>query len=155
VAHEAAVAHDQHGSGHGHGHGKDHVPHVTPLATYFKTFGALMVLTVITVAVSRIDLGTTTNLIIAMVIAATKATIVAALFMHLYADHRFHTIIFASSIVFLFVFVIFTSFDLMERGRAESVEGDRPFDSAKPWEASPKVPMGTAMPAAIPAAPKH
>lgn len=125
MAHDAAA--------HGHHHKPDHVPHVTPLATYLKTFGALMVLTIITVAVSRVDLGTTVNLIIALLIATMKASIVAAIFMHLKSDHKFHSIIFASSIIFLFIFVVFTSFDLMERGKAELIERDRPQDSSKPW----------------------
>lgn len=125
MAHDAA-AHDHHAK-------PDHVPHVTPLPTYLKTFGALMVLTIITVAVSRVDLGTTVNLLIALAIAATKASVVAAIFMHLKSDHKFHTIIFASSIIFLFIFVIFTSFDLNERGKAEMMERDRPQDSSKPW----------------------
>lgn len=140
MAHDAA-AHDH------HGHKPDHVPHVTPLATYLKTFGALMVLTVITVAVSRVDLGTTVNLIIALLIATMKATIVAAIFMHLYADHKFHTVIFVSSVVFLFIFVIFTSFDLNERGKAEMIERDRPQDSSKPWaEPSPTAKVAPAGP---------
>jgi cytochrome c oxidase subunit 4 len=125
MAHDAAHAH--------HAPKRDHVPHVSPISTYLKTFGALMVLTVITVAVSRVDLGTTTNLLIALFIATVKASIVGALFMHLYADHKFHTVIFASSVVFLAIFIIFTSFDLMQRGRAEAIEKDRPYTSIKPW----------------------
>jgi cytochrome c oxidase subunit 4 len=150
VAHDAAHSHGP--AAHGHGaHGKDHVPHVTPFPTYLKTFGALMVLTIITVAVSRVDLGTTTNLFIALAIATVKATIVGAMFMHLYADRPFHTVIFVSSVVFLFIFIIFTSFDLFWRGKAEAIEKDRPYNSAKPWEAAPATPAVTA----APAAPKH
>ncbi len=55
---------------HSHAHGgPDHVPHVTPLPTYLKTFGALRVLTVITVGASYVDLGTSVNLAIAIFIA--------------------------------------------------------------------------------------
>ncbi len=143
------MAHDAHAHGDHHGHApkRDHTPHVTPLPVYLKTFGALMVLTIITVAVSRIDLGTTVNLVIALAIATVKATIVGAMFMHLYADHKFHTVIFASSVVFLGIFIIFTSFDLMERGKAESIERDRPQDSTKPWAVpSPKAKVAPAGP---------
>jgi cytochrome c oxidase subunit 4 len=140
-------AHDAH-AGHGHGHGKDHVPHVSPLSLYIKTWLGLMVLTVITVAVSQVDLGTTTNLIIAMLIATVKAGVVAALFMHLTSDKKFHTVILLSSVVFLAIFVIFTKFDTDARGRAEAIEQQRPHDSAKPWEAKPKASAVAPAPAA-------
>lgn len=142
-------AHAEHGHGHAHG-GPDHVPHVSPLSLYLKTFGGLVVLTIITVGVSRIDLGTTTNLLIALFIATIKATIVGALFMHLLTDKRFHTVILLSSVVFLTIFITFTTFDTNSRGRAESIERERPRDSAKPWDIRP------AKPAAVPSeAKKH
>lgn len=139
---------DAHSHGHGHG-GPDHVPHVSPLSLYLKTFATLMVLTVITVGVSYVNLGTTVNLLIAVVIATIKASIVAAFFMHLASDHKFHTIIFVSALVFLGVFVTFTMFDTEWRGRAESVERDRPKLSTDPWA----VPTATANAAAGAAAP--
>lgn len=141
MAHDAAHAHAHHAPK------RDHHPHVTPFTTYLKTFGALMVLTIVTVAVSRVDLGTTTNLLIALFIATVKASIVGALFMHLYADHKFHTVIFVSSVVFLAIFITFTSFDLMLRGRAEGIEKDRPGDSTRPWLVpSPKASVAPAGP---------
>ena len=45
--------------------------------------GALIVGTILTVVVAQIDLGHTTNLVLALLIAATKGTLVAAIFMHL------------------------------------------------------------------------
>ena len=147
VPHAAGHAHGA--AGHAHG-GPDHVPHVSPLSLYLKTFGALMLLTIITVGVSRIHLGTTTNLVIAMFIATIKATVVAALFMHLLTDKRFHTVILLSSLVFLAIFISFTMFDTNSRGRAEAIEHERPHDSAKPWE------IRAAKPAAVPSeAKKH
>lgn len=118
---------------HAHHESPDHVPHVTPLDTYLKTYGALLVLTVITVGASRVDLGTTANLILALLIATVKATIVAAFFMHLIADHSFHTAIFLSSIVFLMVFVAFTMFDTEARGHTERVRRERPVNVADPF----------------------
>lgn len=49
---------------------------------YLKVFWALAALTIITVAVSRIDFGTW-NIVVAMLIASIKATLVAIIFMHL------------------------------------------------------------------------
>ena len=44
-------SHGSHGDGHGHDHGHgDGEPHVLPLSVYFAVWGALVVLTAITVA---------------------------------------------------------------------------------------------------------
>lgn len=122
---------------HAHHQKPDHVPHVTPFPIYMKTFGALLVLTAVTVGVSYVNLGTTVNLIIALFIATIKATVVAALFMHLIADHRFHTIILVSGFVFLGIFVAFTMFDTEERGQLNRIEGRRPHDSTNPFALPP------------------
>ncbi len=65
------MSHSQTGSTY-HSHG----------ALYLKVFWALLALTVITVAVSRVDFGTW-NIVVAMVIASIKALMVALIFMHL------------------------------------------------------------------------
>lgn len=123
-------AHDTHDS-HG-GHGADHVPHVTPITHYFGIFGLLLTLTAITVGVSYMDFGPW-NLVIAMLVATTKAIAVAAIFMHLLYDHRFHTVIFSFSVIFLAIFIVFTSFDTFARGRADLLEAVRPMKSEEPF----------------------
>jgi cytochrome c oxidase subunit 4 len=50
---------------------------------YLAVFGALLVLTVITVAVSYLNLPMTPTVIIAVAIASVKASLVAMFFMHL------------------------------------------------------------------------
>ena len=55
--------------------------HVVPLRVYFSVFGALMVLTAITVAVAFFDLGVLNN-VVALGIAGLKATLVILYFMH-------------------------------------------------------------------------
>ena len=136
-----------------HRHAPDHVPHVTPLTIYIRTFATLLVLTVITVAASRVNLGTAVNLGLALVIATIKASIVAAFFMHLAGDHKFHTVIFVSSIVFLVIFVAFTMFDTETRGRADSVESTRPANYKDPFALPETVTTVTAAAAPAPAAP--
>ena len=89
------MSHDAHSA-----HGKDHAPHVLPLKTYILTWVALIVLTILTVAASYFNFGTW-NVVIALLIATTKATIVAAIFMHLRYDLKFHAIIFSFSLIFL------------------------------------------------------
>lgn len=56
--------------------------HIVPLSTYKAVFIALIVLTVVTVAISRVDFGSM-NIVIAMLVASVKAMLVALVFMHL------------------------------------------------------------------------
>jgi cytochrome c oxidase subunit IV len=102
--------HDDHG--HGHGHGDDHgAGHVLPMKVLLGTWGALMVLTVVTVTVRSIDLGADLNLLVAMIIATVKATLVCLYFMHLRYDKMFHTVVFISAILLATLFVTFTLMD--------------------------------------------
>ena len=89
--------------------------HVLPKAVYFGVLGALLFLTVVTVATAQIDLGVF-NLPLAMVIATTKATLVASIFMHLYWDHKFNLLLFVSSLLFLSIFVVLSMLDTEGRG---------------------------------------
>jgi cytochrome c oxidase subunit IV len=116
----------------GGGHGKDHVPHILPLSTYLKTWGALLVLTAVTVGASYVSFGSA-NLWIALLIASVKAATVALVFMHLYYDHKFHAVIFGVSLIFLAIFIIFTMFDTQTRGRADGIERERPADMKAPF----------------------
>jgi cytochrome c oxidase subunit 4 len=61
--------------------------HIVPVRTYILVFVALECLTVATAALSRIDMGVA-NTVVALLIAVTKASIVALFFMHLkYSGH--------------------------------------------------------------------
>jgi cytochrome c oxidase subunit IV len=83
---------------HSHGHGN-------AARTYTLVLAALVVLTVVTVAASRIDFGTF-NVIIALVIATVKGSLVALFFMHLRYDKPMNAIIFLISLAFLALFLI-------------------------------------------------
>src|SRR3990172_6365956 len=89
--------------------------HILPLRVYFGVAAALLVFTVITVVVAQFQLGEF-NLLIAMIIAAIKATLVALFFMHLKYDNRIYAVVFVGSLMFLAVFIIFTMFDTLRRG---------------------------------------
>lgn len=89
--------------------------HITPLKTYLIVGLALFFLTIVTVAVSYIDLGPL-NLVVALSIASIKAILVALFFMHLWWDNKLYFLIFTIAILFLAVFIIFTLFDVMTRG---------------------------------------
>jgi cytochrome c oxidase subunit 4 len=110
------TAQENHGHGHAgdhaHGDGHDHgLAHTTPVWLLFGVLGALLVLTIATVAVTSIDLGAQNNLIVAMVIATIKAALVCTFFMHLLWDKKFNAILFLTSVLFLILFLSMTSTD--------------------------------------------
>jgi cytochrome c oxidase subunit 4 len=53
---------------------------------YLAVFGALLVLTVVTVAASYLPLGESSTVVVAIAIAAVKAALVGAFFMHLSSE---------------------------------------------------------------------
>ena len=82
---------------------------MTPTAL-LGTVAALFALTVVTVAVSRIDLGAM-NIVAALGIATLKAIAVAAIFMHLRYEGRFHVVVLVGCAVFAALLVGFVVFD--------------------------------------------
>ena len=107
----------------------NHYVHVSPLSTYLKVFGALLVLTVATVGVSvyaeHVDLNATVSIIIAMAVALVKASLVGAWFMHLKYDTKFNILVFLSSFWFIALFFIFTCIDLGSRDSIMGISGNR------------------------------
>ena len=83
--------------------------------TYATVLGALLVLTVITVSAAYVNFGSM-NMVIALVIASIKASLVGLFFMHLKND-RFNAVLFLGGAFFLSVFLIFTLFDIDYRDR--------------------------------------
>lgn len=110
-AHAVAVGTD-HSSSHGQGDHREgyDFAHPIPLWILFAVFGALVILTLITVWQANFDFGSY-DVAIVMVIATIKALLVALFFMHLAFDKPFNLIIFFSSFVFVGLFVIFTLSD--------------------------------------------
>ena len=92
----------------------EHKHHILPLSLYLNIAMALIGLTVITVWVSFYNFGPF-NLLVAMAVAAVKASLVALFFMHLKYDNKFYLLIFVSSILFLAIFIVLTMFDTMNR----------------------------------------
>jgi len=80
------------------------VGHVVPVSTLFGVLGALLVLTVITVAVTYVHLGVF-NLAVALLIAVIKGSLVLLFFMHLRWDRPFNAVVFISALVFLAIFI--------------------------------------------------
>ena len=105
-----------------HGHQPDHETytghaaphHRAPLTAYFAVFFALMVLTILTVWVSRIDLGTM-NTAVAMAIAVVKALVVILWFMHVIHSPRLTWIVVIASFLWLGVLFVLTFSDYLTR----------------------------------------
>jgi cytochrome c oxidase subunit 4 len=102
----------------------DHEHPVVPLRVYLLVFAALLVLTVITVEVAHFDLGhpellsvrIPLNVIVALLIAFTKATLVVLFFMHVKYSPRLTQIIVGCSIAWLVMLIAITVSDYLSRG---------------------------------------
>ena len=81
---------------------------------YFGVFLALMVLTAVTVWVSRIDLGAM-NVPVAMAVAIIKATLVILFFMHVLHSTRLTWVVVISAFLWLGVLFVLTLSDYMTR----------------------------------------
>ncbi|MCR4296782.1 MAG: cytochrome C oxidase subunit IV family protein [Elusimicrobia bacterium] len=65
-----------------------HDEHRPNVALYVKVFAALMVLTLITVAISKIHLPRPQAVALGVFVALVKASLVGALFMHLWGENK-------------------------------------------------------------------
>ena len=92
-----------------------HEHHILPLSIYLGIGSILICLTAVTVYVSFMDFGAY-NLLIAMFIAAIKASLVAMYFMHLKYDNKLYSVFFLSALFFLATFIVITMFDTLRRG---------------------------------------
>ena len=86
------------------------VGHVVPLKLLFGVLAALLFLTVLTVAITWVDLGPM-NIVAAMGIAVVKASLVALYFMHLRWDRPFNGFVLVFSLLMVGLFIIFTLLD--------------------------------------------
>ena len=92
--------HDDHG-----------LAHVMPVSTMLTVFGALVLLTLLTVAAAQISFGAW-EVWVSLGIASVKATLIAVYFMHLKYDKPFNALVFFSSLVFVGLFLALTLMDL-------------------------------------------
>ncbi len=128
-----------------HDHHEGH-HHVLSDSTALKTILALLSLTVITVAIARVDLGVL-NFPVAMFVASVKAVIVCSIFMGLKYENRENTVIFSTSLLFMLIFFILTFGDLLTRGDVyvkgqiipAELQAAGPSKFSKPWIESPEI----------------
>ncbi len=69
---------------------------------YMRVFAALMVLTVITVAVSYLEMSTPAAIALGLFIATVKGSLVACYFMHLISEKKLIYIVMVVTVLFFF-----------------------------------------------------
>ena len=111
---------------HGHGHADEGAVHAHVSSSFFyaAVFGALLVLTVLTVGQSYVDLGRL-NIVLVILIASMKAALVVTFFMHLRWDNKFNVLIFISTLFFIGVFFAYTMNDTDRRGELDADQNVR------------------------------
>lgn len=88
--------------------------HVAPKSQLFAVFAALMVLTVATVLVSRVNLGFF-NLPVAMAVAVTKALLVILIFMEVKYSPKLVQVTAAAGFLFFGILIFYTMTDYLSR----------------------------------------
>jgi cytochrome c oxidase subunit 4 len=90
--------------------------HVVSRRIYFAIFGALMVMTGVTVWVANYDLPGPLNAIVALSIAVFKATLVVLYFMHVRYSSKLTWVFVCAGIIWLVILFAFTLSDFLTRG---------------------------------------
>ena len=93
---------------------EEHRQHVIPGGVYFGIWATLMFLTALTVFVSFIELHDW-NIVLALVIATIKGTLVVLFFMHLYYSSKLTKVTVIAAIFFLFLLLSLSMTDYLTR----------------------------------------
>ncbi len=109
--------------------------HALPARTLLGTFAALLALTALTVAASRVDFGQL-NVVVAIGIAVLKAALVALFFMHLKYESKFQLTVLVSAVVFAALFTTFVAFDTTQYQRDIQAKEAQPLMAPRKAEAS-------------------
>ena len=88
--------------------------HVVPKKVYFAIFAILLALTFTTVFMAFKDLGQL-NIVVAIAIAVTKATLVVLYFMHVRYSDRLTWIVVIAGFAFLGILLVLTLADYLAR----------------------------------------
>lgn len=104
--------------------------HIVPVRTYLIVFAALVILAIVTVAVSYVNLGAFNNFI-ALAIAISKAALIMAFFMHLKYSNKLTVLVALMGFFWLIIFFVITMGDYLARG---TIPGDLgPQSVFAPW----------------------
>lgn len=100
-----------------------HSDHIVPVRLYVLIWLALVIGTVVTWAVAYVNLGRW-NVVVALVIACIKASLVVLFFMHIFYSTKLVKAIIVTGFCTLLILFLFTSLDLAARGN---------LNSMRPW----------------------
>jgi len=88
--------------------------HIVPTRVYYTIFGILMLCTYLTVQIAFVDLGPF-NIVVALVIAVFKATLVILFFMHVKYSTRLTWAVVVGSVFWLAILLVLTFSDYLTR----------------------------------------
>jgi len=87
---------------------------IVPIRVYATVFAILLALTLTTFLLAQINFGPM-NTVIALIIAVTKALLVALFFMHIRYSPKLMKLVFAASLFWLGILVVITMSDYLTR----------------------------------------
>jgi cytochrome c oxidase subunit 4 len=96
--------------------------HIVPVKVYLAIFFALMILTALTTWVAFIDMGPS-NIVIALLIAGTKASLVVLFFMHVRYSKRIIWLTVFSGLLWMVILMGLTLADIFTRDWIPPAEG--------------------------------
>lgn len=111
--------------------------HVSPVSLYLTIFGALMVLTVVTVGAAFVDLGRF-NFAVAIAIASFKASLVIWYFMHVKYQSHLTKLTFATGLFFLVILLGMSLIDYVSR---YDFKPEPPMPAVNPDSTIPRTPL--------------
>ncbi len=123
--------------------------HVASRKTYFLVWGALMVLTVATVFIARLNLGPF-NDIVALVVAVTKALLVILFFMHVKDSSRLTRLTVVAGFFWLTILIGITLTDYLSRPAVDKLRAIPPPSQLNFLGESPRSGPVSANPTATP-----
>ena len=94
---------------------EEHRQHVIPISVYVGIWAILMFLTGLTVFVSFIELHDW-NIVLALLIATIKGTLVVLFFMHLFYSSKLTKVTVIAALFFLFLLLSLSMTDYLTRG---------------------------------------
>lgn len=130
--------HPTHKGDHDPAHHNDPEHVRAEIRKYLMVFGALAVLTIITVAISQLHLPTTQAIILALVVATVKGSLVAAFFMHLLSERK---LIYAVLVLTVFFFGMMLWGPWHQRTNAEKVWPGYDLNASQPAPKTPAEPQ--------------
>ncbi len=124
---------------HDHDPGHDNSPEAIrkEVRKYMMVFGALMVLTVITVFISYLPLPTWQAIALGLLVATVKGSLVAAFFMHLLSERK---LIYAVLLLTVFFFGVMIWGPWHQRNNAQNVWPGYDLNASQPAPKTPTEP---------------